>query len=128
MTGTSQDTSPYVVAVFNQKGGISKTTTSDNLAAALAAFGRRVLMIDLDSQGDTTKSLGVDHTGRIGVRNLLLGEKEVAEVLQPTPFEGISIIPSTYSLAGIEFEMSERQNSQRTLAAALSRPIGQNLP
>jgi chromosome partitioning protein len=110
---------PYIVAVFNQKGGISKTTTSTNLAACLAAFGKSVVTIDLDSQGDSTKSFGVDGDVKHGVYDLLMGRLSLSEVLCPTVFENIKIVPSTYSLAGIEIEMSGAKNSQRTLSNLL---------
>lgn len=113
-------TKPYVVAVFNQKGGISKTTTSTNLAVCLAAYGKSVVVIDLDSQADSTKSLGVDSKLRQGVFDLFINRIPVGEVIQPTPFEGVRVIPSTYNLAGIELKLSELQNSQRTLSAILA--------
>jgi chromosome partitioning protein len=106
---------PYIVAIFNQKGGISKTTTSTNLAVCLAAHGKSVLLIDLDSQGDSTKSLGVDPNVKRGIYDLFIGSAELPDVMLPTIFEGVSILPSTYSLAGIEIKLSELKDSQRTL-------------
>jgi len=106
---------PYIVAIFNQKGGISKTTTSTNLAVCLAAHGKSVVVIDLDSQGDSTKSLGVDHNIKRGIFDLFIGGAEIDDVLIPTMFDGVRIIPSTYSLAGIEIKLSELKDSQRTL-------------
>ena len=111
---------PYVVAVFNQKGGISKTTTSTNLAVCLAAAGRSVIVIDLDSQGDSTKSLGIDPTIKRGIYDLFIGAAEMSEVLIPTQFDNVRILPSTYSLAGIEIKLSELKDSQRTLVNILS--------
>lgn len=106
---------PYIVAIFNQKGGISKTTTSTNLAVCLAAHGKSVVVVDLDSQGDSTKSLGIDPNVKRGVYDLFIGAAEVDEVMLPTVFEGVRVIPSTYSLAGIEIRLSELKDSQRTL-------------
>ncbi len=106
---------PYIVAIFNQKGGISKTTTSTNLAVCLAAHGKSVVVIDLDSQGDSTKSLGVDPNVKRGIFDLFIGSAELNDVVIPTMFEGVRIIPSTYSLAGIEIKLSELKDSQRTL-------------
>lgn len=106
---------PYIVAIFNQKGGISKTTTSTNLAVCLAAYGKSVVVIDLDSQGDSTKSLGVDPNVKRGVYDLFVSSAEIEEVKQPTIFEGVSVLPSTYNLAGIEIRLSELKDSQRTL-------------
>jgi len=111
---------PYIVALFNQKGGISKTTTSTNLAVCLAAFGKSVVVIDLDSQGDSTKSLGIDPKTREGVYDLFINHVPVEDVLRDTPYDGVRVLPSTYSLAGIEMKLSELQNSQRTLSAILA--------
>ena len=106
---------PYIVAIFNQKGGISKTTTSTNLAVCLAAYGKSVVVIDLDSQGDSTKSLGIDPNIKRGIYDLFIGAAELEEVMLPTIFEGVRVLPSTYSLAGIEIKLSELKDSQRTL-------------
>lgn len=111
---------PYIVAIFNQKGGISKTTTSTNLAVCLAAHGKSVVVIDLDSQGDSTKSLGVDPNSKKGIYDLFVGTAELSEVIQQTVFDGVRVIPSTYSLAGIEIKLSEMKDSQRTLAAIVA--------
>ncbi|MBC7905791.1 MAG: ParA family protein [Rhodospirillaceae bacterium] len=111
---------PYIVAIFNQKGGISKTTTSTNLAVCLAAYGKSVVVMDLDSQGDSTKSLGVDPNVKRGIYDLFIGAAELEEVMLPTIFEGVSILPSTYSLAGIEIKLSELKDSQRTLTHIIS--------
>ena len=112
---------PYIVAVFNQKGGISKTTTSTNLAICLAAFGKSVVLVDLDSQGDSTKSLGIDPAVKKGIFDIFIGSADVADVLIPTDFANVSILPSTYSLAGIEIRLSELKDSQRTMVAILGR-------
>lgn len=111
---------PYIVAIFNQKGGISKTTTSTNLAVCLAAYGKSVVVVDLDSQGDSTKSLGIDPNVKRGVYDLFVGSAEINEVMLPTIFEGVKVLPSTYSLAGIEIRLSELKDSQRTLTNIIS--------
>jgi len=112
---------PYIVAIFNQKGGISKTTTSTNLAVCLAACGRSVVLVDLDSQGDSTKSLGIDPNVKKGIFDVFIGAAEVADVLIPTDFPNVRILPSTYSLAGIEIKLSELKDSQRTMVNILGR-------
>lgn len=104
-TGTR---TPFVIAVFNQKGGISKTTTSTNLAVCLSAFGLKVLVIDLDAQGDSTKQLCAETRFPGGIYELFMGEKPLADVLHPTRFPGIAIVPSTYDLAGIEVQLADR--------------------
>lgn len=112
---------PYIVAVFNQKGGISKTTTSTNLAVCLAAAGKSVVVVDLDSQGDSTKSLGIDPAVKTGIYDVFVGGADVAEVIIPTVFDNVRILPSTYSLAGIEIKLSELKDSQRTLVHILGK-------
>lgn len=112
---------PYIVAIFNQKGGISKTTTSTNLAVCLAAHGKSVLVVDLDSQGDSTKSLGVDPAVKKGIFDLFVGQAALDEVILPTMFERVTVLPSTYNLAGLEIRLSELKDSQRTLTGILSR-------
>jgi chromosome partitioning protein len=112
---------PYIVAIFNQKGGISKTTTSTNLAVCLAACGRSVVLVDLDSQGDSTKSLGIDPGIKKGIYDVFIGAAEASDVLIPTDFPNVSILPSTYSLAGIEIRLSELKDSQRTMVNILGR-------
>ncbi len=112
---------PYIVAVFNQKGGISKTTTSTNLAVCLAACGKSVVLVDLDSQGDSTKSMGIDPAIKKGIFDVFIGSADVADVMVPTAFENVRILPSTYSLAGIEIKLSELKDSQRTLVNILGK-------
>ena len=112
---------PYIVAVFNQKGGISKTTTSTNLAICLAAAGKSVVVVDLDSQGDSTKSLGVDPAIKKGIYDVFIGSAEVGDVMVPTAFPNLRILPSTYNLAGIEIKLSELKDSQRTLVHILGK-------
>jgi chromosome partitioning protein len=110
---------PYIVAIFNQKGGISKTTTSTNLAVCLSAYGKSVLVIDLDSQGDSTKSLGIDPKVKHGIFDLFTGQASLDDVVLPTIFDNVRVLPSTYSLAGIEIRLSELKDNQRTLTNIL---------
>jgi chromosome partitioning protein len=103
---------PYIVAIFNQKGGISKTTTSTNLAVCLAAFGKSVVVIDLDSQGDSTKSLGIDPKTKQGIYDLFTNGAAVEDVMVETMFEG-SGVPST-TAAGIEISCRNAEFSGRS--------------
>ncbi len=110
------DKQPHVVAVYNQKGGIAKTTTAVNLTVCLAAFGRSVLAVDLDPQANTTKSLLGDSGPGAGLYDVIRGARALESVIVPSPFERVSVLPSTYKLAGIELDTASELRSQRTLA------------
>lgn len=97
---------PRVVAVVNQKGGVGKTTTAINLGAALAAYERRTLLVDLDPQGNCTAGLGVELGSGDGTTyELLTGEATMATVVRPTEFPHLSLVPATPDLAGAEVEL-----------------------
>ena len=110
-----------VMAVVNQKGGVGKTTTTVNLAAAMALGGLRVLVIDLDPQGNASTGLGVEHqVGTPNVYDLLVDGKSVAEVVQPVDgIPGLSCVPATIDLAGAEIELVSVVAREQRLARAL---------
>ena len=92
-----------VIVIANQKGGVGKTTTSINLSASLAKEGKKVLVIDMDPQGNTTSGLGVDKDqAEITVYELLLGEAEIENCIQRDILENLSVIPSNINLAAAE--------------------------
>src|SRR6202795_3189482 len=96
-------TTPPVVAVVNQKGGVGKTTTAINLGAALAEMGHSVLLVDLDPQANSTSGLGLDPVrARLNVYHLLTGEATVDQASVPTSVPGMQLIPSHIDLAGAE--------------------------
>jgi len=99
--------SPRVMVVANQKGGVGKTTSAVNIAAALAQHGLRILVIDLDPQGNASTALGVDHTeGTPGTYDALVDGRRLSELIQPCPeVEGLVVVPATIDLAGAEIEL-----------------------
>jgi chromosome partitioning protein len=111
------------VAIVNQKGGVGKTTTAINLAASLGALERKVLLVDCDPQGNTTRGLGVDTEPPL-LYEALLGECGLSEVVRSTKFPGLDVVPSSRQLVGIEVEFVGRQGWQSTLKKLLGELSG----
>ena len=113
---------PRVFAVANQKGGVGKTTTAVNVAAALAQQGQRVLLLDLDPQGNASTALGIPHTeGTPGSYELLVDGKALAELVVPAAdIAGLFGVPATADLAGAEIELVPMPNREQRLRQALS--------
>jgi chromosome partitioning protein len=112
---------PRIIAIANQKGGVGKTTTAINLGTGLAAIGRRVLVVDLDPQGNASTGLGIDRTNRrVSSYDVLMGEATVAEATVPTSIPGLGIIPSTVDLTGAELELIDLPRRAYRLREALA--------
>ena len=116
-------TTPPIIAVVNQKGGVGKTTTAINLGAALAELGHQTLLIDLDPQANSTSGLGLDSArARFNVYHLISGEADVQQIAQPTGVPGLSLVPSHIDLAGAEIELATLDEREMLLRKALAVP------
>jgi chromosome partitioning protein len=108
-----------VLAIANQKGGVGKTTTAVSLAACLAAQGRRLLLVDLDAQGNATSGLGLEKTEGGSVYRALMGEGTLLERVKATAFANLSVLPSEFDLCGIEVELARTDDYLNRLRLAL---------
>ena len=115
--------STRIFTVANQKGGVGKTTTTVNLAAALARGGSRVLVIDLDPQGNASTALGVDHRADTpSVYDVIIDDEPMTEIVQKSPeFEGLYCLPATIHLAGAEIELVSMVAREQRLRTSLQR-------
>ena len=114
-----------IVALANQKGGVGKSTTAINLAAALAFQGQRVLIVDLDPQGNATSGLGVDRSAIThSVYDVLLKDIPIEDAIEPTSVKNLFVVPATIDLAGAEIELVPAFSRERRLKAALATIAG----
>jgi len=102
---------PRVIAIANQKGGVGKTTTAINLGTALAAIGERVLVVDLDPQGNASTGLGIDRRNRrVSTYDVLIGEVPMRDAIVATAVPRLALAPSTMDLSGLELEIGQQRD------------------
>lgn len=111
-----------IIAFANQKGGVGKTTTCVNVAAYIAAMGKRVLLIDLDPQGNATSGVGIEKTSSTKtVYNVIDGDAIIDEVIVSTEVPGLDFVPATIDLAGAEIDLVQMPNRENVIKNRLSR-------
>ncbi len=126
-SGQAMGKDARIITVANQKGGVGKTTTAINLATALAAIGEKVLIVDLDPQGNASTGLGIDRQQRHrSSYDVLVGNFSIAEAAMETAVPELSIVPSTLDLLGVEMEIASAPDRARRLRQALRGPEEQS--
>ena len=111
-----------IIAVVNQKGGVGKTTTSINLSASLAILGKKVLIVDLDPQGNATTGVGVDKRGiDVSIYEVLTMKAEIERAIVKTKSKNMSIIPAYLNLAGVDMELMELERKYKDTEQRFNR-------
>jgi len=119
---------PRILALANQKGGVGKTTTAINLGTALAAIGEKVLILDLDPQGNASTGLGIDRKSRrVSTYHVLSGEASLASAVVETAVPRLYVAPSTLDLLGVELEIAHERNRAHRLRLAVKDLMDQDV-
>ncbi|NYB75458.1 MULTISPECIES: ParA family protein [Sedimentibacter] len=110
-----------VISIFNQKGGVGKTTTNVNLCAALALKGKKVLSIDIDPQGNSSSGFGLDKNNlELTIYDILIEDTDINKVIHKTDIENLDLIPANIQLAGAEIELTNTKYREKTLRESIN--------
>jgi len=111
-----------IIAFTNQKGGVGKTTTCVNMSTYMALMGKKVLIVDIDPQGNSTSGLGLDKSGKLNtIYDAISGNVEISEAIYKTEIEGLDIIPANQDLAGVEVELVYTKERENVLKKILTK-------
>ena len=102
-----------IISIANQKGGVGKTTTSVSLSAILAKKGKKILMIDMDPQGNGTSGLGIDKNVKFSVYDVIIDDVEIENTIKKTEIENLDVCPSNINLAGAEVELVDMEEREQ---------------